>query len=32
MAKKMAEAGAKNPKALDAALAEVYNVVGSLLG
>ncbi len=28
----LAEAGGKNPEALDAALAEVYNVVGSLLG
>jgi alanyl-tRNA synthetase len=28
----LAEAGGKNPEALDAALAEAYNVVGSLLG
>jgi alanyl-tRNA synthetase len=28
----LAEAGGKNPEALDAALAEVYNVVGALLG
>jgi len=28
----MAEAGGKDPAALDAALAEVYNVVESLLG
>jgi len=28
----LAEAGGKNPEALDGALAEVYNVVGSLLG
>jgi hypothetical protein len=28
----MAEAGGKNPEALDSALAEVYTVVDSLLG
>jgi hypothetical protein len=28
----LAEAGGKNPEALDAALAEVYNVVETLLG
>lgn len=28
----LAEAGGENPEALDAALAEVYNVVETLLG
>lgn len=28
----LAEAGGKTPEALDVALAEVYNVVGALLG
>jgi alanyl-tRNA synthetase len=28
----LAEAGGKNPEALDAPLAEVYNVVGELVG